>query len=73
VTVFLSALATVLNCEHERYSLRISLVIPIRLANLYIRCSDFGHQLSLINMQMDMPIYVISQSVHQHFSVICTA
>jgi len=42
-----------------------------RLANLYLRCSDFGQQLTLMNVQMDMPIYVISHSVHQHFSVIC--
>jgi len=39
-----------------------------RLVNLYIKCSDFGHQLTLMNVQMDMPIYVISYSVHQHFS-----
>jgi len=31
-----------------------------RLANLYIRCSDYGHQLTLMNVQMDMPIFVIS-------------
>jgi len=31
-----------------------------RLAILYIRCSDSGHQLTLMNVQMDMPmpIYV---------------
>jgi len=44
-----------------------------RFANLYIRCSDFGHQLSLMNAQMYMPIYVISHSLHQPFSVMCTA
>jgi len=43
------------------------------LANLCIGCFDFGRQLTLINVQMDMPIYVISQSLHQHFSVMCTA
>jgi len=47
--------------------------VSSRLANLYIRCSDFGHQLLLMNVQMDMPIYVINQSVHQHFSVMCSA
>jgi len=31
-----------------------------RLADLYIRCSDFGHQLTVMNVQLDMPIYVIS-------------
>jgi len=31
-----------------------------RLANLSIKFSDFGHQLTLMNVQMDMLIYVIS-------------
>jgi len=35
-----------------------------RLANLRVRYSDFGHQLALMNVQMDVPIYIISQSVH---------
>jgi len=39
-----------------------------RLAILYTRCFDFGLQLILMNVQMGMPLYVISQFVHQHFS-----
>jgi len=46
-----------------------------RLANLYVRCSDFGHQLALMNVQMDVqtdvPIYLVSQFAH--FIVICSA
>jgi len=44
-----------------------------RLANLYVKCSYFGHQLTLMHVQMDMPIYVINQSFHQHFSIMRTA
>jgi len=29
-----------------------------KLVNLFRRCSDFNHQLTLMNLQMDMPIYM---------------
>jgi len=43
----------------------------LKCALLYIRCFDRGHQLTPMNAQMDMPIYIISQSVHQQFSIMC--
>jgi len=47
---------------------------------VYVKCSDFDHQSTLLNVQMAkkveyiyMHIYVISQYVHQLFSIMRTA
>jgi len=52
--------------------IRISRLVDM-IATKFQRLSRLAIDAILNHVQMDMPIYGVSHSVHQHFSVMCTA